>query len=232
MQLALSNRLLACAQFVRPGDCVADIGCDHGYLGIYLLRNHIAARIIASDINQLPLESAVRNAKKYGVDDRMSFYLSDGVRNIPRDFQTLICAGMGADTMISILNSAPWLNNTSYRLILQCQSKRHVLRRYLAEQGYAILHETLAQDGKFIYPIMEVSYQPPVTLSPAGCYISPALLRSGSPLLPEFYRRIMDGMHTTVRGLEHSEDKLRLEEYRMIAEELAKMEDLINAYCS
>ena len=124
MKLPLSSRLLACCGFVRPGDVVADIGCDHGYLGIHLLKQGIAKAVIAADVNEQPLQSAVRNAMRYGVKNKMSFYLSDGVRNIPRDFSVMVCAGMGADTMIQILEAAPWLRDERYRLILQCQSRR------------------------------------------------------------------------------------------------------------
>ena len=83
MKLPLSTRLLACADFISPGDRVADVGCDHGYLGIYLLTNGIASSVIASDVNELPLQSARVNSRKYGVADKMRFFLSDGVRNIP-----------------------------------------------------------------------------------------------------------------------------------------------------
>ena len=119
MKLPLSSRLLACAEFVPQGSRVADIGCDHGYLGIHLLTSGIASSMIESDINEGPLQSALHNAHKYGVADKMSFYLSDGVRNIPRDFDALVCAGMGADTMIHILDSAPWLKDRKYHMILQ-----------------------------------------------------------------------------------------------------------------
>ena len=160
MKLPISNRLLACAGFIQPGQRVADIGCDHGYLSIYLLTNGIASHIIASDIKEQPLMSAVRNAEKYGVREQMEFYLSDGVQSIPRDFDALVCAGMGADTMISILESAPWLQNEKYRLVLQCQSKTPLLRQWLSDTGYQILKETLAKDGKFVYSIMEVAFAP------------------------------------------------------------------------
>ena len=123
MKIPLSKRLEAACKFVQPGDRVADIGCDHGYLGIYLLKNNIASHIYASDINEGPLNAAVFNSEKFGVRDRMQFFLSDGVRSIPQDFDTLVCAGMGADTMISILEAAPWLRSAQYRLVLQCQSK-------------------------------------------------------------------------------------------------------------
>lgn len=219
MKIPLSNRLMTCCEFVRSGDRVADVGCDHGYLGIYLLKEGIASSVIASDVNEMPLHSAVINAAKFGVKDRMKFYLSDGVRSIPRDFDSLVCAGMGADTMISILESAPWLKDRKYRLILQCQSRRPELRRYLNEQGYAILRETLAQDGKFIYPVMEVQYAPGQRLQPWEMYITPALVQSGSPLLPAFRQRVVDGLELTVRGLEHSGGE-KLEYYRSIWEAL------------
>ena len=219
MTLPLSNRVLACASFVLPGDRVADVGCDHGYLGIYLLKNGVASSVIASDVKEGPLQSALRNAEKYDVKDKMRFYLSDGVRGIPKDFDCLICAGMGADTMISILEAAPWLKSDNYRLILQCQSKRPELRNYLSRQGYAIRRETLAQDGKFIYPIMEVIYAPGEPLTDAQCYISPALRGSGSDLLPAFYDRVLSGLRQTVAGLERSGGD-KYGQYKAILEDL------------
>ena len=61
MKLPLSNRHLACAALVAPGDRVADVGCDHGYLGIHLLEYGIASSVIASDVNEMPLQSARQN---------------------------------------------------------------------------------------------------------------------------------------------------------------------------
>ena len=107
MHIPISSRLLACAEYVMPGNVVADVGCDHGYLGIHLLVKGIAKAVIASDINEGPLQSARRNAEKYGVAHRMSFHLSDGVVNVPREFDVMVCSGMGADTMVSILEAAP-----------------------------------------------------------------------------------------------------------------------------
>lgn len=227
---SLSSRLLTCCSFVRPGDRVADIGCDHGYLSIHLLLNGIARSVIAADINQQPLDSALRNARKYGVTDSISFYLSDGVRNIPRDFDTLVCAGMGADTMISILESAPWLRSDQYRLILQCQSRRPELRRYLYENGFSILSETLAEDGKFIYPVMEVVYCPASPLTPGGYHITPALLSSGSPLLPAFYDRIVGGLRTTVQGLAPAGGE-KFAHYQAVLKELLELEGTIHGNC-
>ena len=219
MKLPISQRLLACCNFVNPGDRIADVGCDHGYLSIHLLTGGIASSAIASDINELPLQSAIRNAEKFGVRDKIRFFLSDGVRNIPPDFDTLICAGMGADTMISILEAAPWLKSGGYRLILQCQSKRPELRKYLYANGWRIPRETLVKEGKFYYPITEAVYEPGHSLTPGGYHITPALLESGSPLLPEFARRVIHGLETSVAGLARTGGE-KYEEYTQILAEL------------
>ena len=226
----LSTRLMACCSFVHPGDRVADIGCDHGYLGIHLLKNGIAASVIAADINAQPLQSAVRNAEKFEVAENIRFYLSDGAKAIPREFDTLVCAGMGADTMISILEAAPWLRSKQYRLILQCQSRRQELRKYLYANGFSIRAETLAQDGKFIYPIMEVIYEKAPAISEAGYYISPALLKCRSPLLSAFYARVLSGIETTVQGLSRTGGE-KYEFYRSILEELKELEEQIHDNC-
>ena len=222
--MALDARLAAAAELCRPGLPVADVGCDHGYLGIYLLREGLAQAVIASDVHQAPLESALHNAVTYGVRDKMRFFLADGVQGLPRDFDTLVCAGMGADTIVSILDGAPWLKNERYRLILQCQSKRPALRRYLSDQGYAIRRETLAQDGKFLYPVMEAAYAPGPALTEAECWVSPALLESGSPLLPAFLTRVAAGVERAAAGLSQSGGE-KYETYLSILKQLRQWEE-------
>ncbi len=226
MKLPISDRLLACANFINRGDRVADVGCDHGYLSIYLLDSGIASACIASDVNDEPLQSARRNARKFGFSNKIEFYLSDGVQSIPRDFDTLVCAGMGGETIMSILDAAPWLKDPKYRLILQCQSKRPELRRWLYDAGFRINRETLAKDGKFVYSIMEVVYDPGQGITPAQCYLSPQLLADSHPLLAEYYERVKRGVELTMFGLERAGDE-RLPIYRSILADLVQMEEQI-----
>ena len=226
MKIPLSTRLETCCQFVKPGDRVADIGCDHGYLGIHLLQNKIASSMIEADINEGPLDSARRNAIKFGVNDKMTFHLSDGVQSIPRDFDCMVCAGMGADTMMSILSAAPWLKDSKYRLILQCQSKRPELRQWLYDEGFRINRETLAKDGKFVYSIMEVVFDPGHGITPAETYITKQLLEDNHPLLPEYYERVKSGVELTIFGLKRAYDD-RLPIYENILRDLTAMEEQI-----
>ena len=227
MKLPLSSRLLACCDFVNKGDRVADVGCDHGYLSIHLLLSGIASSAIASDVAEGPLQSAMRNAAKFGVKDKISFYLSDGLKNIPRDFDAVICAGMGADTMMSIIHHAyDWLADPKYRLILQCQSKRPELRQWLYDKGFRINRETLAKDGKFVYSIMEVVFDPGHGITPAETYITPQLLEDNHPLLPEYYERVKHGVELTIFGLKRANDD-QLPIYETILSDLTAMEERI-----
>jgi len=211
MKIPLSDRLFSCCRFVHPGDRMADIGCDHGYLGIYLLKTNIASFVFASDINEGPLNAAVRNSEKFGVRDKMQFFLSDGVRSIPREFDTLVCAGMGGDTMISILEAAQWLKDEKYRLILQCQSKRPELRRYLSDNGWMIREEAVVKDGRFLYTVMEVIYLPGMALTPGGCHFPPALLRNPGKDLPAFYRWVVGGLKMIVDNQGDKADPFKIE---------------------
>ena len=221
MKLPLSDRLLMCAGFVAKGDRVADIGCDHGYLGIYLLTNGIASSVIAADINEGPLQSAMRNAHKFGVKQNMTFYLSDGVRNIPRDFDTLVCAGMGGDTMVHILESAPWLKSEQYRMILQCQSKTPLLRRYLSENGWRIFEESVLRDGKFLYTVMEIGYRPEhPKLTVGEWYFPPALLENPSKDVPAYYKWVTEGLRISTTHQDDPEKKQALAELEAMATEL------------
>lgn len=200
MNIPLSPRLRLCCGFVYPGERVADVGTDHGYLGIWLLQQGIASHVIASDIGQGPLSAAVANAKKFGYTDKMTFCLSDGVQNVPHDFDTLVCAGMGAETMISILSNGAWLQDSRYRLILQCQTKTHLLRRFLSENGWRITEESVVRDGRFLYTAMEVEWKPGCHLTPGEWFFPPALLENPAECLPEYFQRTVNTLRKIVAG--------------------------------
>jgi len=198
MNIPLSPRLRACCEFLSPGCRVADVGTDHGYLGIWLLTQGLASSVIASDIGEGPLSAAKANARRFGCADRMEFYLSDGVQNIPRDFDALVIAGMGAQTMVHILSCAPWLPGRS--LVLQPQNKPWLLRSWLSENGWHIRRETLVRDGRFLYAVMEAEYEPCEKLTPGQCWLPPALLACGQEELTEYKARTMSILRKTVLG--------------------------------
>lgn len=222
MNISLSPRLRTCYNFIKHGERVADIGCDHGYLGISLIKNDIASFVIAADIRKKPLESAMNNAKLYGVTDKMTFYLSDGVKSVPQNFDVMVCAGMGGDTMVSILENAPWLKSNQYRLVLQCQTRANTLRKYLSDNHWHIQTEVLVRDGRFIYTVMEVAYITGQPLTPGQCYFPPALWNNPKSILQDYFRFVVRGVKNTAK---HQDNQIVLAELSEIEKRLGFQEE-------
>lgn len=203
MKLPISKRLLMCASFVRKGSRVADIGTDHGYLAIYLLKEGIAAHVAACDLREQPLAKARANAERFDISECIEFHCADGLSAVdPIEIDTIVCAGMGGDCIIEILTAAPWLHDERYRIILQPQTSGQALRAYLAEEGFAILRETLVEEGGFLYTVLEAQYSgASEILSPGKQFVSSALLSDRSPLLKRYFERLIASLSRTVEGL-------------------------------
>ena len=226
MKLPISKRLLCCASMVQPGSRVADIGTDHGYLGIYLLQSGAARHVIACDLRKDPLENARRNAKLFGVDGEMELRLSDGLEKIlPDEVDTVVMAGMGGDLIQKILSQCPWRRREGLQFILQPQSAGNVLRRWLCEDGFEIRREEPVQDGHFLYTVMDIRQGEPAPLTPGTEYASPALLASGSPLVGNYLARVENALQETVRGLTNAEKQRpeRLSYFRQALLEIQEM---------
>ena len=115
----ISQRLKEIAGLVTVGSRVADIGADHGYLSIYLVKEGIASFVYTCDIGEGPLNNARRNIEKSGVKN-IELRLCDGLDGIdPESVDTVIIAGMGGDVISGIIERVPWIKAKNYTLILQ-----------------------------------------------------------------------------------------------------------------
>jgi len=230
MKLPISKRLLCCASMVQSGARVADIGTDHGYLGIYLLQTGAARHVIACDLRKDPLENARRNAKLFGVDGEMELRLSDGLEKIlPDEVDTVVMAGMGGDLIQRILSQCPWRKREGLQFILQPQSAGNVLRRWLCEDGFEIQREEPVQDGHFLYTVMAIRQGEPAPLTPGTEYASPALLASKSPLVGTYLARVENALQETVRGLTNAE-KQRPERLAYFGQALLEIQEMRKNY--
>ncbi|SFQ16589.1 tRNA (adenine22-N1)-methyltransferase [Lachnospiraceae bacterium XBB1006] len=153
----LSKRMQAVANLVGDVDSVADIGCDHGYLPIYLVSEGHANRAVAMDVRKGPLAAATEHIKEAGLEGKISTRLSDGLTNLKEgEGECVIVAGMGGRLVIRILQDAlPFLkeNGGVKRLVLQPQSELAYVRSCLREMGLCCVKEDMVlEDGKF-YPM-------------------------------------------------------------------------------
>ncbi len=153
--MQLSDRMRAVAGLVSPCESMADIGCDHGYVAMELIRSRICAHVIAMDINQGPLERAKENIRDYGMQDYIETRLSDGAAALlPNEAEGIVCAGMGGRLVVSILERSRALIGDMKQVVLQPQSELSQVRKYLRVNGYLIEKEDMVfEDGKY-YPMM------------------------------------------------------------------------------
>lgn len=155
----LDNRLKKCAELVSGKGVAVDVGTDHAYLAAELIRSGKCEKVIASDVNEGPLESAERTVEKYGVADKVELILSDGLENVPLDDVTdIVIAGMGGETIAEILQACPYLADENINLILQPMTKAEELRAFLGENGFRIKGEYAVGEGERIYIILYASY--------------------------------------------------------------------------
>ncbi|MCF0134631.1 MAG: SAM-dependent methyltransferase, partial [Blautia sp.] len=121
--MQLSLRLKAIADLVTPGNRLVDVGCDHGYLPVYLVQESIIPSAIAMDVRKGPLERARANIRMYGYEAFIKTRMSDGLAELRAgEGETLVIAGMGGPLMESILAAKPEVRESFREMILQPQS--------------------------------------------------------------------------------------------------------------
>lgn len=144
----ISKRLKAIAEFASKEDSLVDVGCDHGLLSIYLVENKLVKKVIASDINQNALNSAIRNISKRNMN--IETVLSDGIKEVNlKGINTLVISGMGTNTILHILEDNKKLK-TIKKLIIQSNNDHALLRQCLNDKGYYLAEESYVFDkGKW-----------------------------------------------------------------------------------
>lgn len=156
--MELSVRLQTVAGAVTPGHRIADVGTDHGYVPIYLVKNHICPEAVAMDINSGPLDRAKEHIKMEGLEDMIHIRQSDGLLGLsPREADTVVIAGMGGDLICRILKAAPDFLAAGKEFVLQPQSEWFKVRHFICEHNYLIEKEWfLKEDGRYYVVIRAV----------------------------------------------------------------------------
>lgn len=217
--IKISNRLKSLTRYINANDHVMDVGCDHALLDIYLVEHGIVPHIFIGDVNENALENGIKNVEKHNLQNNITPILSYGIEKIATlDIDTLILSGMGAKTIIDILNS-PNLKRI-YKLILQSNNHHYELRKFLVENHFVIVKEEVIKDGKKNYiNIICLVTNSPVTYTEKEYLFGPLLIKDKNNL---------DYFKEELRNLEHIsfnakndeiEEKIRL--LNEIVEELS-----------
>jgi tRNA (adenine22-N1)-methyltransferase len=211
--IQLPDRLRVLTEFIPPGARVADIGTDHARLPVWLVQTGRVACVVATDVREKPLARARRLVEHCGLEASIRLVQTDGLQGLSGERpDTVVIAGMGADTIAGILRTAPPLPEAVF--LLQPMTHAERLRLFLAEHGYELYGERLAAEGGRLYNVLAARPGGPrVTPPPGAWYVGPALRAAGDPLFPVYLARQIRRLRAEMRALAASrkpEDAERL----------------------
>ena len=154
--MGISGRLKKIAETVTPGFRVCDIGTDHGYVPIYLLRNNISPYVIACDLSEGALAKAMENREFFHLEDRMECRISDGFSALsPGEAQCAVIAGMGGILMKRILEEGAGFVSGLKEMVLSPHRDAQLVREYVESVGFSIVSEEILEDKKKKYIILK-----------------------------------------------------------------------------
>ncbi|WP_321848315.1 tRNA (adenine(22)-N(1))-methyltransferase [Pseudomonas paraveronii] len=202
----LSMRLERVAAHVPAGARLADIGSDHGYLPVALLRRGLIAAAVAGEVAATPFQAAERTVRENGLEQHVSVRLADGLAAITAaDAITAISVcGMGGETIRNILDSGKMHLTGQERLILQPNGGEQPLRQWLMDNGYCILVEELLRENRFYYEIIVAERAEPVAYSAEELYFGPLQLQARSPAFLAKWQRLLRQKQKTLASFEQA----------------------------
>ncbi len=154
MKKILNKHLSMISAFINSNDKVIDIGCDHGLLGIFLVKEKNVSRMISSDINKGPLKKAKENIIKYNLDNKIELRLGNGLEAVSDDIDTIVISGMGGITITNILSDIRNYNNIK-KLIISPNSDYELTRRFISQLGFKLEKEEMIIEKNKYYLISE-----------------------------------------------------------------------------
>lgn len=225
----MTPRLLAIAGCVTSGSRIADVGTDHAYIPIYLMQKGIISGALAMDINVGPIERAQANIAKFGMPDKITTRLSDGMGKLSSgEVDEVIIAGMGGILICEILEARRDLWNSGIRFILQPMTAAEELRKYLEQNGFYIESESLAKEDHKIYQVLCVNRGEMKMQREVDYYISPQLRENKVPFTGELTALRIGEFEKMLTGLcasERVEAKERHQYVQALLKELYEVQE-------
>ena len=199
----IGDRLEAIGKLVPHGCVLADIGTDHAYLPVWLLEQGKIASAIAGDIAEGPCLAAKNTVSMHGMKGKVEVRLGSGLKVLQAgEADCIAIAGMGASTMIEILEADMPLAVEAKRLVLQPMAGAASLRKWLIQNGWCIVAEDLVADGRHLYEIMAVERGESEAFSDAVLEIGPSLIEAKHPLLAKQFERQINNYKKLLKQVE------------------------------
>lgn len=200
----LSMRLERVAAQVPAGARLGDIGSDHAYLPVALMRRGVITAAVAGELAVTPFHAAQRTVRENALEAHISVRLANGLAAIePTDaITTLSLCGMGGETIRDILAGGKARLSGQERLVMQPNGGEQPLRQWLMDNDYRILSEEVLHENRFDYEIIVAERTGPVTYSAQELYFGPLQLQARSPAFLAKWQRKLRQQHKVLATLE------------------------------
>ncbi|VVN01806.1 tRNA (adenine(22)-N(1))-methyltransferase [Pseudomonas fluorescens] len=218
----LSQRLERVGANIPVGARLADIGSDHGYLPVALMRRGVIASAVAGEVATTPFYAAQRTVRDNGLEQQITVRLADGLAAIePHDGITAISVcGMGGETIRDILESGKMHLSGQERLILQPNGGEQPLRQWLMDNGYSIVSEELLRENRFYYEIIVAERAGPVAYTAEQLYFGPLQMQARSPAFIGKWQRLLRQRQKTLASLEQARQAVPEQKVQEIARQV------------
>lgn len=228
-QQTLSRRLERVAAHVPAGARLADIGSDHGYLPVALMRRGAITAAVAGEVALTPFRAAERTVRESDLEPWISVRLADGLAAIePADAITVITlCGMGGETIRDILDSGKACLSGVERLILQPNGGEQPLRQWLMSHGYRILFEEVLRENRFDYEIIVAERGEPVHYTAEQLYFGPVQLQVRSPAFLDKWQRLLREKQRTLVQFQRARQVVPEEKVQEIRQQTRWIDDLL-----
>ena len=152
MMTNLSIRQQAIVDATKKLNVTCDVGCDHGYIGVALLKNKKTKFLIASDISEPSVKKAENLLKAENLSHKASIKVCDGMTNINEHVDQLIIAGMGGKEIIHILSEYKNIKTIKH-FVFQPMNELVCFRKFLEKTNLKIIKDFIVFDKKFYHII-------------------------------------------------------------------------------
>ena len=186
--MKINDRLKTIGDLVSANSFCLDVGCDHAFLCIYLVKKNMNIKAIASDVLEGPLKHARENIKREGLEKRIEVRLGDGLDTYSDEFDTIIISGMGGRNMIGIFKKNLQVLKKIKTIIVSPNNYQEDVKRFLVKNGFVINDEVMVKEKKFIYQIIKFT-KGKKRYSKREYFFGPKYLEKKDKLFKEYFER-------------------------------------------
>lgn len=209
--MKISKRIQFLAEQSKGYSTYADIGCDHGYYAISLLKENPNCIVYCSDVNPLPLQSAKENVLTLFPEAKAHFILSDGLSGITEDVDVICIAGMGGNLIKTILNDGLKKAQQAKKIVLQANTNLPTLREFLMGEHFNIIEEVMLKEDHKYYTIMVCIYDGITkTYLEDDLFFGPKLRKDKSKLYLEFWSRTLVHYESKITQIKQEKERQKI----------------------